>query len=190
MSSRVCRAAPNSPALELPLAFRGLVFGLADSLVADAQEKACITRRVAGGADLRNRVAHCAGSGILRGAGTLPLTRRAASIASRTPPRGSRSGSSVMSNESPGTFAPPRVWAFGHTEMPRGTAAPCQPFRSENRSSSSVSWPLRARTTLGEANSYGNRDIHRICGSHVARCGHVHSRPHSPAGTAGNSSGQ
>src|SRR5450756_189557 len=83
----------------LPLAVRRLPFDLADALVADAQEKACVARRVAGGADLRDRVAHCAGSGILRGAGALPFTKGRLNC-SRTPPRESRSGSTVMSNES------------------------------------------------------------------------------------------
>src|ERR1035437_3047773 len=63
------------PVRPLRLAFRGLAFDLADALVTDAQQKACITRRVAGGAALRDRVAHCAGSGILRGAGALPFTK-------------------------------------------------------------------------------------------------------------------
>jgi hypothetical protein len=48
---------------------------LAYALVADPEQEPCVTRRVAGGADLRNCVSHGRGSGILRSAGAISLAK-------------------------------------------------------------------------------------------------------------------
>jgi hypothetical protein len=70
----------------------------------------------------------------------------------------------------------------GHREMPRGTKTPLDSADPRTSRVVRCSWPLRARTTLCLIVWGGNGPIHKIRGVQVARWGHLHSRPHSPAG--------